>query len=91
MHLQVIQTLNPIIEDYEKRINRVFNDHPEAYLFRNLPGAGPALAPRLLAFFGTDRSRYIAAANVQTLAGIAPVTKSSGKTKVVLCQSSVDG
>jgi transposase len=83
MHLQVIQTLNPIIEDYEKRINSVFNNHPEAYLFQNLPGAGPALAPRLLAFFGTDRSRYVAATNVQMFTGIAPVTKSSGKTKVV--------
>lgn len=83
MHMQVIQTLNPIIQEYDKRIENVFNSHPEAYLFEKLPGAGPALAPRLLAFFGTDRSRYAAAANVQTFSGIAPVTKSSGKTKVV--------
>lgn len=83
MHLHVIQTLNPIIADYDERIQKVFNSHPEAYLFEKLPGAGPALAPRLLSFFGTDRSRYLAAANVQTFSGIAPVTKSSGKTKVV--------
>ncbi|MFN7139962.1 MAG: transposase, partial [Limisphaerales bacterium] len=67
----------------DKRIETVFNSHPEAYLFEKLPGAGPALAPRLLAFFGTDRSRYATAANVQTFCGIAPVTKSSGKTQVV--------
>ena len=83
MHLQVIQTLNPIIEDYEERIQKVFNGHPDAFLFEKLPGAGQALAPRLLAFFGTDRTRYAAAANVQTFSGIAPVTKSSGKSKVV--------
>jgi transposase len=83
MHLQVIQTLNPIIDDYERRIEQLFNAHPEAFLFKELPGAGPALAPRLLSFFGTDRSRYDAAASVQSFCGIAPVTKSSGKTRVV--------
>jgi transposase len=83
MHLQIIQTLNPIIEAYERRIEKVFHDHPEAHLFSHLPGGGPALAPRLLAFFGTDRSRYEAAQNVQSFSGIAPVTKSSGKTRVV--------
>ena len=61
MHLQVIQTLNPIVADYDEQIQKAFNSHPEAHLFEKLPGAGAALAPRLLAFFGTDRSRYAAA------------------------------
>src|SRR6266403_648690 len=79
----LIQTLNPGIVDYDRRIEKVFHDHLEANLFNKLPGAGPALAPRLLSFFGTDRSRYEAAGNVQSFTGIAPVTKSSGKTRVV--------
>lgn len=83
MYAQIIQTLNPVIVDYDSRIEKVFHDHPEANLFNKLPGAGPALAPRLLSFFGTDRSRYEAAGNVQSFSGIAPVTKSSGKTRVV--------
>jgi len=83
MYAQLIQTLNPVIEHYDSRIEKVFHDHPEANLFNKLPGAGPALAPRLLSFFGTDRSRYEAAGNVQSFSGIAPVTKSSGKTRVV--------
>jgi transposase len=83
MHLQVIQTLNPLIEQYNRRIEKVFHDHPEAHLFSHLPGAGPALAPRLTAFFGTDRTRYQRADNAQSFSGIAPVTKSSGKTRVV--------
>ncbi len=83
LHVQLIQTLNPLIEEYERRIDQLFQAHPEAPLFQGLPGAGPALAPRLLAFFGTDRSRYAAAQNVQSFSGIAPVTKSSGKTQVV--------
>jgi hypothetical protein len=83
LHAQIIQTLNPLIDLYEQRIEQLFNGHPEAKIFTPLPGAGPALAPRLLACFGTDRSRYEAAENVQSFTGIAPVTKSSGKTRVV--------
>src|SRR6266852_4591821 len=83
MYAQLIQTLNPVIEDYDQRIKKVFHDHPEAPLFSKLPGAGPALAPRLLAAFGTDRSRYETAGSVQTFSGISPVTRSSGKTRFV--------
>lgn len=83
MHLQMIQTLNPLIQEYENRIAKLFDVHPEAPLFTGLPGAADALAPRLLAFFGTDRTRYDAATNIQSFSGIAPVTKSSGKSKVV--------
>jgi transposase len=49
-----------------------------ALLFRPLPGAGPALAPRLLAGFGEDRQRYAGAAQLQMYSGIAPVTERSG-------------
>jgi transposase len=83
VYAQLIRTLNAAISDYEDRIENVFAAHPEAILFQGIPGAGPALAPRLLAFFGTDRSRYLTPKNVQSFCGIAPVTKSSGKTMVV--------
>ena len=42
------------------------------------PGAGPVFAPRLLAAFGEQRSRYQFADEVQKYAGIAPVTERSG-------------
>lgn len=86
MHAQVIQTLNPVIEDYERKIEKLFHNHAEMPLFNHLPGAGPAMAPRLLVAFGTDRSRYEACGNVQSFSGIAPVTKSSGKLRVVYCR-----
>ncbi len=49
-----------------------------ALLFKPLPGAGPALAPRLLAGFGEDRQRYGGAAELQKYSGVAPVTERSG-------------
>jgi transposase len=87
MYVGLIRALNPVIEKYDQRIQRVFDAHPEVKLFTGLPGAGPALAPRLLAFFGTDRSRYAAALNVQSFTGVAPVTKSSGKSRVVYARA----
>jgi transposase len=83
IHAEVIRTLNPLIEQYDQKVETVFHNHPEAKLFTGVPGAGPALAPRLLVAFGTDRSRYEAASNLHSFSGIGPVTKSSGKSRVV--------
>jgi Transposase IS116/IS110/IS902 family len=41
------------------------------------------LVPRLIAAFGTQRDRYSAAIDVQSLSGIAPVTERSGKQQWV--------
>src|ERR1019366_6572738 len=57
--------------------------HPDFAIFDSLPGAGPVLAPRLLAAFGSQRDRYQSAADLQTFCGIAPVTERSGKSKWV--------
>ena len=83
MYARLLKALNPVIEDYDARINKAFKAHPEVKLFNALPGAGPALAPRLLAFFGTDRSRYETAESVQSFTGIGPVSQSSGKSRIV--------
>jgi transposase len=63
----------------EEEIAAAFAAHPEADLFRDLPGAGPALAPRLLVAFGTDRNRYPEAACIQKYSGVAPVKEQSGR------------
>ena len=51
---------------------------PDYKLFAALPGAGPALAPRLLVAFGERRERFPNAAALQKYAGVAPVTERSG-------------
>jgi transposase len=72
------------LEKLEKAIDQAMAAHPDAEFFRSLPGAGRALAPRLLAAFGSDRSRYAHADEVAVVSGIAPVTKQSGKTRLVV-------
>jgi transposase len=61
-------------------IAAAFAAHAEAALFATLPGAGAALAPRLLVAFGTDRQRFPSAADLQQGAGIAPGTVRSGQS-----------
>lgn len=79
-----IKALNVGLADFRARIEALFPQHPDAALFDSLPGAGAKLAPRLLAHFGTDRSRFDGAAAVQALSGSVPLTKASGGKKDVL-------
>jgi transposase len=71
------------IAQFDRRINEVFEKHPDAQIFSSFPGAGAALAPRLLAAMGSDRSRFRTSLEVAEYSGIAPVTERSGKSKWV--------
>jgi transposase len=63
---------------FDRAIAQLAVTRPDYALFSTLPGAGPVLAPRLLAAFGDQRERYPHAAAVQQYVGIAPVTERSG-------------
>src|SRR5262250_1872325 len=67
------------LERFDADIRTISRTLPDYPLFRDLPGAGAALAPRLLTAFGEQRERYDSAAEIQKYAGIAPVTERSGK------------
>jgi len=62
---------------------QLFAQHPDAFLFDSLPGAGQILAPALLAKFGDHRDRFPTANSVQALAGTCPVTQQSSKRRIV--------
>lgn len=80
---QQLKTLGSSVERYEAEITQRFAAQADAALFSALPGSGAALAPRLLVAFGSDRTRYPHAADVQQFSGIAPVTQRSGRSCVV--------
>jgi transposase len=75
-----IADLNAAIAQFDEQLQQAAAAHPDEALFRSLPGAGDALVPRLIAAFGSDRSRFESAENVQTYSGIAPVTRRSGQS-----------
>ena len=79
--------LDTCIKEYDTAITDLFAQHEDASIFESFPGAGAQLAPRLLAAFGTDRSRFQSATEVQNVMGISPVKKDSGKMKMTLCRA----
>jgi hypothetical protein len=87
------------LERFDAEIAQLASTLPDDPLFRALPGAGPALAPRLLAAFGEQPERYGNAAEIQRYVGMAPVTERRGNTCWVhwrlqcptfLCQTCVE-
>jgi len=78
-----LRQLQAALGEYDRLIEELFTTHPDAALFDSLPGAGPALAPRLLVAFGTQRERFPSASAMQQYSGVAPVTKTSGKSRQV--------
>jgi len=84
--LALVSQLAPLLDQikaYDREIDRLFRSHPDSELFSSLPGAGKRLAPRLLAGWGDDRSRYASAASIQALAGTSPVAYQSGNYRKV--------
>lgn len=83
--LDVLQLVSALVQNkeavatYDREIARHMAQHIDASLFQSFPAAGPAMAPRLVAAFGSDRERFQSAPEIQQLSGIAPVLKRSGK------------
>src|SRR6185503_8046430 len=73
-----LQLLLKTLEQFDQQIAHVFEQHTDRPIFEAFPGAGPVLAPRLLASMGSERERFPRPGNLQCLSGVAPVTKQSG-------------
>jgi len=78
-----LQLLQKSIAEFDEKIAAAFKAHEDHDLFASLPGAGPVLAPRLLASMGSERERYPHARNLQRFSGIAPITKQSGASRYI--------
>jgi Transposase IS116/IS110/IS902 family len=75
----LLKQLLTAISRYDEQIDKLARQHPDYALMRSFPGAGPVLAPRLIAAIGSQRDRYATAHQIQCYSGIAPVVASSGK------------
>ena len=71
------------LDEYRRRIVKLFGDHPDHDCFGSLPGAGAKLAPRLLSELGSNRRVFASAEALQNYVGTSPVTRQSGRSRVV--------
>ena len=82
----VIRELNTQVARLEEQLAVGFDQHPDAKVVRSLPGLGTVLGARVLGEFGDDPDRYADAKARKNYAGTSPITKASGKSKVVLAR-----
>lgn len=82
----VIAELNRQTTVLQGEVEAGFGRHPDAEIYLSQPGLGQILGARVLAEFGDDPTRYADARARKNYSGMAPVTRASGKTRVVLAR-----
>jgi transposase len=82
----IIAELNHQISDLEAELATHFEAHPDADIYRSLPGLGVILGARVLGEFGDDPNRYTTAKCRKNYAGTSPLTIASGKKRAVLAR-----
>jgi hypothetical protein len=86
--VRTIAAMTTEINELEGALSMGFEQHPSAKIVRSLPGMGTVLGARVLGEFGDDPNRYCDAQSRKNYAGTSPVTRASGKSRVVLARHS---
>jgi len=81
--IAVIIALNEQVTVLEEQVREHFGRHPDAEICQSQPGLGPILGARVLGEFGDDPHRYADAKSRRNYGGTSPITRASGKKKVV--------
>jgi hypothetical protein len=82
----VVAEVSKQIASLEQELSERFDQHPDAKVVRSLPGLGTVLGARVLGEFGDDPNRYPETKSRKNYAGTSPITKASGKQRVVLAR-----
>ncbi|WP_415953356.1 IS110 family transposase [Streptomyces sp. KLOTTS4A1] len=79
----VLKTLGPVKKDLDRSVASHLNQHPDGRIFTSLPRAGQVNAAQILAEWGDSRTAYDGPDAIAAFAGVAPVTKASGRMRGV--------
>jgi transposase len=82
----ILQALNTQIDELGEVVAAHFGRLPDAEIYASQPGLGVILAARVLGEFGDDPHRFSDAKARKNYAGTSPITKASGKRKLVLAR-----
>ena len=86
--LRLIGAFNTEIATLEEGLSEGFEQHPDAEIVLSLPGLGTTLGARVLGEFGDDPNRYASPKSRKNYAGTSPITRASGRSRVVLARHS---
>src|SRR5689334_9261613 len=81
--IALITTLNEQVKTLQGQVGEHFGRHPDAEIYQSQPGMGAVLGARVLGEFGDDPDRYASAKSRKNYAATSPITRASGKKKVV--------
>jgi transposase len=81
--IAVITVLDEQVKALQGQVEEHFGRHPDAEIYRSQPGMGAILGARVLAEFGDDLHRYADGKARRNYAATSPITRASGKKKVV--------
>jgi transposase len=81
--IAVIAVLNEQVRSLQGQVEENFGRHPDAEIYRSQPGMGAILGARVLGEFGDDPHRYADGKARRNYAATSPLTRASGKKKVV--------
>jgi len=84
--VKVLIELNHQIQQLATELDTHFEQHPDADIIRSLPGFGAITGARVLGEFGDDPNRYQDAKARKNYAGTSPITRASGRSKIVLAR-----
>ena len=82
----VLTTRNEEIARLEAQVEAHFLQHPDTEIYLSQPGIGSVNGARVLAEFGDAPGRYASAKARKNYAGSSPITRASGRSKVVLAR-----
>lgn len=81
--IDVITAMSDAIAALEAELATVFDQHQQAAVITSQPGLGPVLGARVLGELGDDPTRFTDTAGLRSFAGTAPITRASGRSRVV--------
>jgi transposase len=82
--LQQLDAACRAADDLGEAATARFRSHPDAAIVASFPGLGDLAGARVLAELGDDPTRFADPRGLRAYAGAAPVTRASGKSRVVL-------
>jgi transposase len=82
--LRRLDTACTNVDELAEAAIEAFERHPDAEIITSFPGLGPLTGARVLGEIGDDRTRFTDARGLKAYAGAAPITRASGKSRLVL-------
>jgi transposase len=84
--LALVAVIEPLVGQLQRltaAVEHALETHPDGAVITSFPRAGRVNAAQILAELGDDRARFVSEEHLAAEAGVAPVTKASGKSRAV--------